>query len=101
MAANNTSAFNCRLATSGSSLSSHSFGTAIDINPVQNPYVKGNLTLPPAGTAYDEPAERAGDRIGVIAPGDAVASAFEAIGWTWGGDWSSLKDYQHFSADGR
>lgn len=100
MAANNTSAFNCRLTTGGTSLSAHSYGTAIDINPVQNPYVKGTLTLPPAGKAFDEPAERAAGGPGVIVADDVVVSAFKAIGWKWGGEWTSLKDYQHFSADG-
>jgi poly-gamma-glutamate synthesis protein (capsule biosynthesis protein) len=101
MAANNTSAFNCRLTTGGSRLSAHAFGTAIDVNPVQNPYVKGDTTLPPAGRAYDEASERSGDRPGVIVEGDAVTTAFARRGWVWGGDWSTLKDFQHFSKDGR
>ncbi len=100
MDANNTSAFNCRLTTSGTRLSEHSYGKAVDINPVQNPYVKGDTTLPPAGADYDTDRERASDRPGVIRKGDAVVRAFEAIGWQWGGDWSSSKDYQHFSLSG-
>jgi hypothetical protein len=101
MAANNTSAFNCRLTTGGTRLSSHAFGTAIDINPVQNPYVKGETTLPPAGDAFDEETERSAGHMGVIVAGDVVTTAFASRGWTWGGDWTSLKDYQHFSSDGR
>ncbi|MCP4382431.1 MAG: M15 family metallopeptidase [Hyphomicrobiales bacterium] len=101
MAANNTSAFNCRLTTGGSSLSAHATGTAIDINPVQNPYVKGETTLPPAGQSFDEEGERSGDGMGVVVAGDVVTDAFAKRGWTWGGDWTSLKDYQHFSKDGR
>jgi poly-gamma-glutamate synthesis protein (capsule biosynthesis protein) len=100
MDANNTSAFNCRLKTSGSSLSEHSFGKAIDINPIQNPYVKGNTTLPAAGRNFDSPEERAHNHSGMIGDGDAVVEAFEKIGWKWGGNWKSAKDYQHFSESG-
>ena len=101
MTANNTSAFNCRLTTGGTRLSSHAFGTAIDINPVQNPYVKGTTTLPGNGRAFDEPSERSADRAGVLIDGDVATTAFAKRGWTWGGNWTSLKDYQHFSIDGR
>ena len=52
MAANNTSAFNCRAVTGGSSWSEHSYGTAIDVNPLVNPYVAGATVLPPEGAAY-------------------------------------------------
>lgn len=102
MAANNTSAFNCRTVTGGTRLSEHSYGAAIDINPVQNPYVKGDLTLPPEGTPYDDPGEREAvielGMPGVVTP-DVVA-VFARHGWSWGGDWTSLKDYQHFSKSG-
>lgn len=101
MAANNTSAFNCRLTTSGSRLSAHALGTAIDINPVQNPYVSGDTTLPPAGDTFDEASERSVERPGLIVEGDIVTKAFAKRGWIWGGTWTSLKDYQHFSKDGR
>lgn len=99
MAANNTSAFNCRLTTSGTRLSDHSFGTAIDINPVQNPYVtSGGTVYPPAGAAF---VDRTNVRQGMIVrPGPAI-DAFAAIGWPWGGDWRGTKDYQHFSESGR
>lgn len=93
MAANNTSAFNCRPVTGGSSWSNHSYGTAIDLNPIQNPYVRGTTILPPSGAAY---AHDRSPRQGVITAGDAVVSAFGSIGWSWGGNWTSLKDYQHF-----
>jgi D-alanyl-D-alanine carboxypeptidase len=97
MAANNTSAFNCRLATGGSSWSEHAYGRAIDINPIQNPYVKGSTVLPPAGRRY---LNRKRQAKGMIHDGDVVVRAFAAIGWEWGGHWSSLKDYQHFSSTG-
>jgi len=98
---NNTSAFNCRLTTSGRRLSEHSFGMAIDINPVQNPYVRRNFTSPPAGRLFDRPKERRSDIPGLITKGGFVTSAFAAIGWKWGGNWRYSKDYQHFSRSGR
>jgi hypothetical protein len=97
MAANNTSAFNCRAATGSSNWSQHAFGTAIDINPVQNPYVTSSQVLPPAGGAY---LDRRNVRPGMIVAGDPVTQAVRFIRWGWGGDWSSIKDYQHVSANG-
>jgi hypothetical protein len=98
MAANNTSAFNCRPVTGGSSWSEHSFGSAIDVNPLVNPYVIGGTVLPPEGAAY---ADRNLDAPGMIHDGDLVVEAFATHGWIWGGTWSSPKDYQHFSTSGR
>ena len=98
MAANNTSAFNCReVAWKPGVWSNHAYGTAIDINPLVNPYVAGNVVLPPEGVAY---ADRSVEVAGGIYRGDAVTKAFADIGWGWGGDWSSAKDWQHFSASG-
>ena len=96
MAANNTSAFNCRRVTGGTSWSEHSYGRAIDINPVQNPYVSGSTVDTPAGEAY---VDRSPLRKGMVTRG--VRSAFAAIGWQWGGSWATKKDYQHFSSTGR
>ena len=101
MAANNTSAFNCRYVGGTTTLSAHALGIAIDINPVQNPYVKGARTYPPAGKSFDEPSERKPDVMGIILKDDAVVHAFKHEGWKWGGDWSSPKDYQHFSQKDR
>jgi putative cell wall-binding protein len=98
MAANNTSAFNCRRVTGGTSWSEHSYGTAVDINPVQNPYVRGSTVAPTAGSRY---LDRSDVRPGMIVRPGAVTTAFDRIGWGWGGDWSSVKDYQHFSRSGR
>ena len=100
MAANNTSAFNCREVTGRPGVwSEHSYGRAIDINPVQNPYISASgAVLPPAGAEY---ADRSQRRMGMIRAGDPVVRAFEAVGWRWGGYWTSPKDYQHFSATGR
>jgi hypothetical protein len=99
MADNNTSAFNCRLTTGGSRWSEHAYGRAIDINPVQNPYVtSGGTVLPPAGRDH---LDRTADTPGLIREGGVAVAAFDAVGWGWGGRWSNPKDYQHFSATGR
>jgi hypothetical protein len=98
MAANNTSAFNCRPVAGTSRWSEHAYGRAIDVNPLQNPYVAGRHVSPPAGRPYANRARRAP---GMIRAGDAVVRAFAAAGWSWGGGWRSGRDYQHFSASGR
>jgi hypothetical protein len=98
MAANNTSGFNCRRVTGGTSWSEHAYGRAIDINPVQNPYVRGSTVLPPAGRDH---LDRTASTPGLIRSGDAVTTAFASIGWYWGGNWTTLKDYQHFSSTNR
>lgn len=98
MAANNTSAFNCRRVAGSSSWSEHAYGRAIDIDPVQNPWVANGVASPPAGARYVDRSQR---RRGMIHAGDAVVRAFAAAGWKWGGYWTSPKDYQHFSATGR
>ncbi|MBA3800841.1 MAG: M15 family metallopeptidase [Geodermatophilaceae bacterium] len=93
MAADNTSAFNCRPVTGGQGWSLHSYGVAIDVNPRENPYVSGDLVLPPEGRDHldrDSPAP------GMIRAGDPVLSAFTAHGFTWGGSWTDPVDYQHF-----
>ncbi len=89
MLANNTSAFNYRTVTGGKSLSKHAYGFAIDINPVQNPYIKGNIVLPP-NVVYDT------HKPGTLTCNSPVVKTFINLGWTWGGNWESLKDYQHF-----
>ncbi|HEY5883015.1 MAG TPA: M15 family metallopeptidase [Nakamurella sp.] len=97
MSANNTSAFNCRPVTGGGEFSEHAYGTAIDVNPVQNPYVSGSTVLPAQGRMYaDRP-----DSPGVINAGDEVVWAFADQGFSWGGSWSRPIDYQHFSVSGR
>lgn len=98
MAANNTSAFNCRRVTGGTSYSEHSYGWAIDLNPVQNPYVKSSTVLPPSGRPW---ANRSLRVPGMVHPDGVVDRAFRAIGWYWGGRWTSLKDYQHLSLRNR
>jgi hypothetical protein len=95
---NVTSGFNCRPVTDGTSWSQHAYGLAIDINPLQNPYVRGDgSVLRRAARPY---RHRGLDRPGMIHEGDVVVRAFDAIGWGWGGRWRTLKDYMHFSATG-
>lgn len=97
--ANNTSAFNCRPVTGGTGWSRHAFGTAIDLDPRQNPYVypDGHL-LDPASEPYRDRSSRTP---GVIHEGDAVYRAFAAIGWRWGGHFGDRPDPQHFDSAGR
>jgi hypothetical protein len=98
MAADNTSGFNCRRAVGGSGWSEHAYGLAIDVNPVENPYLLGGKTLPPAGRRY---RDRASERRGMAVAGGTLVRAFASVGWKWGGRWSGSPDYQHFSANGR
>ena len=98
MAADNTSAFNCRRVEGSSSWSEHAYGRAIDVNPLENPYISRRGVLPPAGRAF---LDRSSRRRGMIHPGGAVVRAFARVGWSWGGAWTSPRDYQHFSAKGR
>jgi len=97
MAADNTSAFNCRRVEGSTSWSAHAYGLAIDINPLENPYIREGHVLPAAGRAFLDRTRR---RPGMIHPGDAVVRAFAAVGWPWGGRWHEPRDYQHFSATG-
>lgn len=99
MAANNTSAYNCRRVAGQANWSAHAYGRAIDINPVQNPYVVGTEVRPPAAAPFVAVDRSSGAPAppGVIRDGDIVRQAFERIGWEWGGDFAD-PDYQHFSA---
>ena len=96
-AADNTSAFNCRAAVAAGprSWSQHAYGRAVDVNPVENPYLDSGRIIPPAGRGY---ANRTARRPGMVEA--AAVHVFAATGWRWGGRWSS-PDFQHFSANGR
>jgi hypothetical protein len=97
-----TASFNCRpvVTPDGAqpTFSQHSYGLAIDVNPLQNPFVRSD------GWVRNRFARRYVDRSrdlpGMIHADDVVVDAFAAIGWSWGGDWSGEKDYMHFSASG-
>jgi D-alanyl-D-alanine carboxypeptidase-like protein len=97
-----TDAFNCRVTVTalgpGTNWSNHAYGLAVDVNPMQNPYVTAS------GFIFDVHARRYRDRSqhlqGMIHPGGVVVRAFRSIGWGWGGTWTGDKDYMHFSWNG-
>ena len=94
--ADNTSAFNCRYVEGTTRWSEHAYGRAIDVNPIENPYVTSSgATSHPASTTY---VRRTPFRPGMAVEHHALVAAFDAVGWGWGGRWSGAKDYQHFSA---
>lgn len=95
MEADNTSAFNYRLIAGTNNLSNHALGMAIDINPFYNPYVipDENYCSP---VDADEYADRSWDFPYKITKGDLCYTLFLEHGFSWGGDWSEIKDYQHF-----
>jgi hypothetical protein len=99
MAADNTSGFNCRYAVAPGppQWSAHAYGEAIDVNPVQNPYLEGGQVQPSAGAPY---LDRSDIRPGMAYWGGVLVDAFESVGWYWGGRWTASPDYQHFSATG-
>ncbi|MFK5975553.1 MAG: M15 family metallopeptidase [Sulfurovum sp.] len=98
--ADNTSALNCRAITGNSKKwSNHAYGKAIDINPIANPYIsrKGRISHK-ASLKYRKRVHRnrsAGDRA-MLLKNDKATKIFKDFGWKWGGDWRSIKDYQHF-----
>jgi hypothetical protein len=96
--ADNTSAFNCRYVDGTTRWSEHAYGRALDLNPIENPYVSGGRTSHPASVRYLDRTRRGP---GMALEGGALVRAFDRIGWGWGGRWSGTKDYQHFSASGR
>lgn len=89
MRENNTTSFNYRNVKGYRVLSAHSYGMAIDINPVQNPHIKRN-TIEPANGKYDI------KKRGTILRDSKLVQEFVKRGWQWGGRWRSSKDYQHF-----
>jgi hypothetical protein len=95
---NETGSFVCRPAVGSSNWSYHAYGLAIDVNPFHNPYQKGDLVIPELASVY---TDREDVRPGMIVAGDVVTEAFAEIGWEWGGNWNTLKDWMHFSTTGR
>jgi hypothetical protein len=94
---NNTSAFVCRTAVGDRAWSQHAYGRAVDVDPFQNPYIKGDVVLPELARAY---TDRTWARPGMIYARGPVVAAFRSVGWGWGGNFKTLKDYMHFSANG-
>jgi hypothetical protein len=98
-----TSAFSCRRAapspcpgaTATGNWSEHAYGEAVDLNPIENPYTGCGRTRQRASIPY---LDRSRLRRGMVTP--AVVDAFRSIGWGWGGNWTGVKDYMHFSATG-
>ena len=100
MSHNNSSAFNFRFISHTTKISKHGLGMAVDINTLYNPYVKtvdGKLSIEPANaTAY---VDRSKDFPYKIDHDDLCYKLFTKYGFTWGGDWTHSKDYQHFERD--
>lgn len=93
MSDNNSCCFNYRRISGTDRLSKHAFGMAVDINPLYNPYVGRGMILPPEGEAYADRSKKFDYKIDNR---DLCYKLFVSHGFTWGGDWGSLKDYQHF-----
>jgi hypothetical protein len=99
LVADNTAAFNCRYAVGPGPRrwSTHAYGLAIDVNPVENPYLESGRVHPRAGKAY---LNRSKVRPGMAVRGGPLVRAFDGVGWQWGGRWQGTPDYQHFSSTG-
>ena len=95
MEADNTSGFNCRYVGGTTRWSMHAYGEAIDVNPVENPYLRGSRVSPPAGRAF---LDRSRYREGMAVGEGILVRAFASVGWKWG---ASFGDFQHFSTTGR
>jgi hypothetical protein len=92
--ADNTAGFNCRRAVGGSGgWSKHAYGLAIDVDPIENPYLEHGHVHPEAGRDY---VDRSDVRPGMAVDGGLLVRAFANAGWQWGGGWQSTPDYQHF-----
>jgi hypothetical protein len=96
--ADNTSAFNCRTVGGTSRWSQHAYGRAIDVNPIENPYVYASGTS--SHRASGPYLDRSKRRPGMAYEGGVLVGAFDGVGWGWGGRFAGERDYQHFSAAG-
>jgi D-alanyl-D-alanine carboxypeptidase len=93
----NTTGFSCRPAVNTDptpSWSNHAYGRAIDVNPIENPYLNGGRIIPSLGAAL---TDRTDVRPGMAVAGNPLVRAFASVGWQWG---ATFSDYQHFSAAG-
>lgn len=93
MAADNTSCFNYRRVAGTKRLSKHAQGLAVDVNPLENPYVRGTTVRPEGAAAF---ADREKSFPHKIDRKDLCYQLFRAHGFSWGGAWRSVQDYQHF-----
>lgn len=99
LAADNTYSFNCRRQLGNDQRwSEHAYGRAIDINPRENPYWHPavGFVSPPSGADYVERSPATG----LIEDDSVVVRAFADVGWKWGGDWTTVLDWMHFSPSG-
>lgn len=94
---NVSESFVCRPITNRSGWSQHAFGLAVDLNPFLNPYVRDGVVIPALAGAF---LDRSNVVPGMVTAGDVVVEAFASIGWGWGGSWTTLSDWQHFSRSG-
>jgi poly-gamma-glutamate synthesis protein (capsule biosynthesis protein) len=92
MAADNSSGFNFRTIAGTNDLSQHALGRAIDLNPVENPWLRSDRVEPDAGRAY---LDRTDIRPGMIVRPGPVVAVFDELGWEWGGDWLHASDNHH------
>lgn len=90
---NNTSAFNYRFIAGTKRLSNHAFGKAVDINPINNPYITSEGKIIPSAGSYDT------DNFATFSDEHPVVKAFKEKGWRWGGNFNSYKDYHHFDKE--
>jgi len=98
--ADNTSAFNCRKATGSKKWSKHSYGKAIDLNSIENPYIsRSGKIVHIKSLQYRKRVHKSNTSAdkAVLLKNDKAVKIFKKYDWKWGGDWSSVKDYQHFS----
>ncbi len=98
--ADNTSAFNCRNATGSKKWSKHSYGRAIDLNPLENPYISRNGHIAHKASLQCRKRQHrnsSAEDKAILLRNDEAVKVFKAYGWQWGGDWHGVKDYQHFS----
>ena len=93
MEADNTSCFNCRNVDGMSRWSAHASGMAVDINPLENPWVRGNRVKPLSAAPF---ADRSKDFPHKMTKEDPAVRLFLSKGFVWGGSWRSVKDWQHF-----
>ena len=93
MQANNTSCFNYRTVAGSKTLSKHAFGMAVDINPLQNPCVRGNQIQPSTAVEFVDRDKVFPHKIDEK---DFCKEDLTSFGFRWGGNWRSTKDYQHF-----
>ncbi len=93
--ADNTSAFNCRAVTGGKKWSNHSYGKAIDINPIENPYISRSGRISHKSSLKYRNRDHSHSKATIL-KNDKIVKLFKTKGWRWGGDWHSIKDYQHF-----